>query len=185
MAGIDDIKNLDWKPIWGATVVLLAIMAGSYWYFLEKPANESMKRLQVRIGKLDGKIRVGEAAERNYGKLSLEIRKLEDKLQQTISILPQESALDRLVRQVESLALQSNLDVKVFDPGRRRKKGFYGIQPVSLRLKGTYKDLAGFVEKVAKEERIINLTDIVMNVSKRSLNISMKVQVFWFVAGKK
>jgi len=186
MALADSLKNLEPWKIWAAVGGLIVIVVLAYWYFSYTPMQEQIMALDQKIEKLDTKIRAGQAAKKEYEKFSEEIRSLEAKLDQTIAILPQESAVERIVKQVESLALQSNLEVNLFDPGNRNKKGIYGVQPIALKMSGFYNDLCSFAEKVAQEDRIINLTDITLKQKGGgnrgfSLDVKMTAEIFWFI----
>jgi type IV pilus assembly protein PilO len=186
MAWSDELKSLEPWKIWVGVGVLLVAVALGYWYFSYSPTMDMIDDLNAKIEKLDKKIRAGQAAKKQHEQFAQQIHQLEAKLDQTIAILPQENALDRLVKQVESNALQSNLEVQLFDPAKKTKKPLYGIQPVNLKLKGLYNDLCGFVEKMAQEDRIINLTDITMvqtGAGPKGLQIaiSMTAQIFWFI----
>lgn len=190
MAWTDEIKNLEVWKIWAAVGGLLVLLAGGYWYFSYTPTMELIAGLNKKIEGLDTKIRAGQAAKKQHEQFSQQIHALQAKLDQTIAILPQENALDRLVKQVESLALQSNLQILLFDPRNKIRKNVYGLQPVQLRLKGSYNDFALFVEKIAMEDRIINLTDLEMRQTAGAggkgliLNVSVTAQVFWFIPRK-
>jgi Tfp pilus assembly protein PilO len=186
MAWSDELKSLEVWKIWVATGVLLLAVSVGYWYFSYAPTMELIDGLNIKIEKLDKKIRAGQAAKKQHEQFAQQIHQLEAKLDQTIAILPQENALDRLVRQVETNALQSNLEVQLFDPLRKTKKPLYGIQPINLKFRGFYNDLCVFVEKMAQEDRIINLTDITMSQTGRGakglqIAISMTAQIFWFI----
>lgn len=186
MAWTDSLKSLEPWKIWAAASALIVVVVLSYWYFSYSPMQEQIAVLDQKIEKLDTKIRAGQAAKKEYEKFSEEIRSLEAKLDQTIAILPQENAVERIVKQVESLALQSNLEVNLFDPGNKSKKGIYGVQPISLKMFGQYNDLCLFAERVAQEDRIINLNDIGLRQrgggSKGfSLDVKMTAEIFWFI----
>ena len=186
MAWSDELKNLEPWKVWVGVGVLVVALSVGYWYFSYSPTMELIDGLNAKIEKLDKKIRAGQAAKKQHEQFAQQIRALEAKLDQTIAILPHENDLDRLVKQVEHLALRSNLEVQLFDPQKKAKKALYGVQPVQLKFRGLYNDLCGFVEKIAQEDRIINLTDLVMNQTARGprglqINVTMTAQIFWFI----
>ena len=133
MAFSDSLKGLEPWKIWAGFAGFVVIVTAIYLYASYYPTQELIVQLDQKIEKLDEKIRAGQAAKKEYEKFSEEIRALEAKLDQTIAILPQESAVERIVKQVEYLAQQSNLEVSLFDPGSKSKKGIYGVQPIALR----------------------------------------------------
>jgi type IV pilus assembly protein PilO len=75
-------------------------------------------------------------------------------------VLPEEQDVADLLRRVQAMATQSNLEILGFAPKAVAKKQLHAEWPIGLRLQGNYHDLGSFLERVSKFPRIINVGDI-------------------------
>jgi type IV pilus assembly protein PilO len=70
---------------------------------------------------------------------------------------------------ISSLAQESGLEISLFKPAPEQAKGFYADIPVSMEVKGNYHDIGYFFDKVAKLDRIVNIENISMKLSRTKL----------------
>jgi type IV pilus assembly protein PilO len=75
-------------------------------------------------------------------------------------VLPEEQDVADLLRRVQAMATQSNLEIRGFTPQTVAKKQLHAEWPIGLKLEGTYHDLGAFLERVSKFPRIINVASI-------------------------
>ena len=83
--------------------------------------------------------------------------------------------------------MESNLDMPNFRPQNNRKKGFYAEVPISLKIRGTYHNIAVFFEKVGNMERIMNIQNVTMKPEKERstvLDVTCNAITYTFVKGK-
>ena len=69
-----------------------------------------------------------------------------------------------LLRRIQTLATQSNLQIKGFKPAPIVTKQMHAEWPISLELDGTYHNLGVFFDRVGKFSRIINIGNLTMGV---------------------
>ena len=62
-----------------------------------------------------------------------------------------------LLRRVQTLATQSNLQVRGFRPQAITTKEMHAEWPIALQLEGNYHNLGLFLDRVSKFPRIINI----------------------------
>jgi type IV pilus assembly protein PilO len=74
--------------------------------------------------------------------------------------LPEEKEIPKLLTQVNTLGQQNGLEFLLFRPGPPAKKGFYAEVPIDMRVEGQYHSLGGFLDRVSKLERIVNVSDL-------------------------
>ena len=86
-----------------------------------------------------------------------EIGTLEAQLEALKPILPDERDVGDLLRRVQTLATQSNLQVRGFKPQAITTKEMHAEWPIALQLEGNYHNLGLFLDRVSKFPRIINI----------------------------
>ena len=82
---------------------------------------------------------------------------LEARLDGLRAVLPEEKDVGDLLRRIQTLAVQSNLQIKGFKPAPIVTKQMHAEWPISLELDGTYHNLGQFFDRVGKFSRIINI----------------------------
>ena len=85
---------------------------------------------------------------------------LEGRLQNLKAVLPEEKDAADLLRRMQTVATQSNLEIKGFKPSPTVMKELHAEWPITLQLEGTYHNLAMFFDRVGKFTRIVNITGL-------------------------
>ena len=157
------ISKLPWYGQIGIFVVMSAIMAGAFYYYVETPAQEAMALRQVELNAINQRVQEGQAAARRLPEFRKEIQELEARLEVLKPILPTERDAGDLLRRVQTLAVQSNLTILGFRPQAITLNEMHAEWPISLQLEGNYHNLGLFLDKVSKFPRIINVGSILLN----------------------
>jgi len=152
--------NLPKKQLYVLIGVVVAAVFGLYGYLLMWPMWEEKGRLDAELEKLSGDLRQKQIIANNRPKLEAEIKALEVQLQAALVRLPEEKDIPRLLTQVNTLGQQNGLEFLLFRPGSPVRKGFYAEVPIEMRVEGQFHTLGGFLDKVSKLERIVNVTDM-------------------------
>ncbi len=82
---------------------------------------------------------------------------LEARLDNLRAVLPEEKDVGDLLRRIQTLATQSNLQIKGFKPAPIVTRQMHAEWPINLELDGTYHNLGVFFDRVSKFSRIINV----------------------------
>jgi type IV pilus assembly protein PilO len=130
------------------------------YYFLMNPLWEDKGRHEETLQKLRADLQQKQLVAANRPKLEAEIKALEKELDDALVRLPEEKEIPKLLTQVNTLGQQNGLEFLLFRPGAPAKKGFYAEVPIEMRVEGQYHSLGGFLDRVSKLERIVNVSDI-------------------------
>jgi type IV pilus assembly protein PilO len=150
---IEDIKMPIRIGIFVGTIVLLA---AAFVYFVYMDKQEKIAQTQASI---------------------------QDQFDAALKLLPNEKEIPDLVTKITALGADAGLDLRVFTPKSDRKKEFYKEIPISLRLKGTYHNVAIFFEKVGRMERIMNIQNVNMKperANSTTLNVTCEAITYTF-----
>jgi len=184
------LANLSKKQRIALVGGVAAVVLGLYGYFLIYPMWEDKGKLEGDLEKLQGDLRQKQLIAANRPKLEKEIKDLEAKLEQVLVRLPEEKDIPRLLTQVNTLGQQSGLEFLLFRPVVPVRKGFYAEVPIDVRVEGQYHTVAGFLDKVSKLERIVNVSDFRITPlslqaqqqkADRTIVVDMKATTFTFL----
>jgi type IV pilus assembly protein PilO len=185
---IDQLAKLSLPNKVIALVVLMVIIGFGYYIAFYSPLEETLSQLEKKQEELNEKLMENQAIAQNHDKFEEELAVLDEELKQALNLLPNDSDIRTLLRQISVLQKKTNVTNLMFKPGGEVRKGFYAEIPIELKLEGTYHDIALFFDKVGKLERIVNLSDIELGSPKSIngkiiLNVSCMATTFKFIGG--
>jgi type IV pilus assembly protein PilO len=152
-----DFSKLPWHAQLGAFAALALAGVGAFWYFYASPAQAQNTAKQAQLTKLTKEIDAGWATAKRLPEFRREVTVLEAQLDRLRAVLPEEQDVADLLRRVQAMATQSNLQIKGFSPASVTRREMHAEWPIGLKLEGSYHDLGAFLERVSKFPRIINV----------------------------
>jgi type IV pilus assembly protein PilO len=154
------LSKLPWYGQVGAFVALSLAGAGAFWNWYARDTQASIEQRRGQLAKLRQEIDRGLATAKRLPEFRREVASLESQLDRLRAVLPEEQDVADLLRRVQAMATQSNLEILGFAPKAVAKKQLHAEWPIGLKLQGSYHDLGSFLERVSKFPRIINVGDI-------------------------
>jgi type IV pilus assembly protein PilO len=151
------LAKLPWYAQIGAIVAIALAGAGAFYYFYDMPQQALIETQAKELSDIRGRISKGQAMARQLPEFRKEIGTLEARLESLKPILPDERDVGDLLRRVQTLATQSNLQVRGFKPQAITTKEMHAEWPIALQLEGNYHNLGLFLDRVSKFPRIINI----------------------------
>ena len=163
-----ELKQIPWYwQVVGFAVLAVAALAG-YYYFYEAPIRQEVAAKQKQIDTLRVEIARGRAIAQKLQEFQGEVADLEARLDGLKAVLPEQKDVGDLLRRIQTLATQSNLDIRAFKPQAVVTKQLHAEWPISLELEGTYHDLGLFFDRVSKVPRIINVSNIAVKAREQA-----------------
>ncbi|RMF48238.1 MAG: pilus assembly protein PilO [Deltaproteobacteria bacterium] len=167
-------------------LLLLGVIVGAFVWFVFLPQQEELKRLQAESQRLQVKLQQDQRIANNLPKFKAEYERLKKRLEEALTELPNKQEIPSLLTSIASVAKDNGLDVVRFRPGNEVGKGFYAEVPVSLRLMGTYHQVALFSYAISRLPRIVNLNNLTLKPknskgSRAVLDITCNAVTFRFV----
>jgi Tfp pilus assembly protein PilO len=155
--------GLEGKPWWvGALIGLgLGVAVALLGYQLQiKGMLQQRDRNNSQIVELQGKISRGLAAKAKLPQFREEVALLEVQLEKLLKILPPRRDVQDVLRRFRALAEQEDFVLSEFRPGQEVQKDFYNEWPITVRLRGTYHNLARFFDRMSRFSRIFNVDNL-------------------------
>jgi type IV pilus assembly protein PilO len=162
---IQKLTALEPKQRWllcGVAVVLLVGIG----YYLHWTNTESYETLALAVEEGRQSVQKHQAIATRLDELNTRLQALDDALKVAITLLPETREIPELLTQISQLGLSAGLEFRLFKPEPERPADFYAEVPVSLAILGPFHDLARFFDHLSKLSRIVNVTDIKINLAK-------------------
>lgn len=156
------LSKLPWHVQLGAFAALSIALAGAFYYFVEMKEQAAIETQARELSDIRGRITRGQTMARQLPEFRGQIATLESRLEALKPILPDERDVGDLLRRVQTLATQSNLQVRGFRPQPITTRELHAEWPIALQLEGNYHNLGVFLDRVSKFPRIINISNMVM-----------------------
>lgn len=176
-----------YQRLLGLGVCALLIVAASVWFLL-LPQSDELVRLEDELQRVETELVQKRQIANNLPKFKAEFAKMEKQLEKALTQLPNKKEIPTLLTNLASLAKDSGLDVKKFQPKGEVPKGFFAEVPSQLELQGSYHQIAEFAQAVGELSRIVNLSNLSLSGPKVSdvgdqavLKISCNVTTFRFL----
>lgn len=145
-------------------VFACALIGGLFFYFMYLPKQKELGTLETQLANVQRQYNEKKAIADNLQTFQEEVRRLNEKLAQALTKLPNTAEIDRILIDLPNLAKEEELTVVNFKPGKEVLKGFYAEVPLTLSLRGSYNKLAKFYEKVGRLNRIISIDETALAV---------------------
>jgi len=152
------LTKLPWYAQVGAFVILAGVGLGVFYRYYEEPARADLTARTTQLAALKADIVKGHATERQLPQFRSQVADLQGRLDTLKSVLPEEKDAADLLRNLQTVATQSNLTIKGFKPSPTVMKQLHAEWPIVLELDGTYHNLAVFFDRVSKFTRIVNVS---------------------------
>ena len=138
-------------------IVAVAVLDWQYWYGPQARAlTEAQSRVTERRLELEGKrakANVRAEAERQLRDLTAELRRAQARL-------PDQREIADLLSSIAASGRSAGLEITLFRQKPEAYHDFYAGVPVEMQMRGTYHELATFLDRVKRLDRIVNVTDI-------------------------
>ncbi|MBW1808855.1 MAG: type 4a pilus biogenesis protein PilO [Deltaproteobacteria bacterium] len=142
--------------------IFLGLLTGGHWYLIYQGQKEAKQKLEKKLVVLEKELFEKQEIAGNLSKFKKKVEYLRQKLEEKKKNLPDDSNMDQLLKVLNELSEKSDIRIVKFTPRGEVKKQIYAEIPVEMIIEGNYHEILTFFDKVAKEERIINISNITM-----------------------
>jgi len=176
-----DVNDIESWPvpfkIFAAMVVASLILFAGYWLDIK---NQITDYQQVQRHEKD--LRQSYLIKK---KLSLDLPVYQKQMQtmkKTFAVmlrqLPDKTEIPELLIDITQAGLGRGLYFELFKPGEKRLFDFYAVAPITIKVRGTYHQLANFVSDLAALPRIVTVGNLDINPLKgKSKKLLMTAEI--------
>ena len=163
-----DLNSKPWYVAAIVGVVLGIAMFVVMNIYIFKDIRTQIERLETSIDELEREIEKGRAAKADLPRLEEDIRNYEIELDRLRKILPTKRETDNLIKRAKQLTERGRFRLTRFTPGGFEDRDFFIEWPIRVGLDGTYHELGLFFDRLSRFSRIINVTELTINPTKKA-----------------
>jgi len=154
------LNKLPWYSQVGLFVAIAFAGVAAFYYLYAMPLQDEQADQQRQIETLKIEIRKGNAVAGKLPQFKTQVADLQGRLEGLKAVLPEEKDFGDLLRNLQTLATQSNLTIRVFKPAKVVTRQMHAEWPIDVELEGTYHNLGMFFDRISRFSRVINIGDI-------------------------
>jgi type IV pilus assembly protein PilO len=157
---LDDIFDrppLQKLAIMGAMVLVVAVLD---WTYLYGPSQRALTDLQAEVSQRRTELDSKRSKTNARAALERDLRDLGAELKRAQARLPDQREIANLLDNVASSGRQAGLEITLFRQKPEVLHDFYAEVPVEMQMRGTYQDVALFLDRVKRLDRIVNVSNI-------------------------
>jgi len=152
-----------WALMLGGAVVLTVALFFTY-FKGQREANATAQQA------LDAKVQENKQLEPYVSKLAemdRQVASLQQQLEIEKRIVPDEKEVDGFMKMIDAEALKSGVELRRYTAQQTSSKEFYTEVPFEVELDGPYYSMLNFFDHVAKLERIVNVSNLLVSTVKK------------------
>lgn len=165
---LSEIQNLDFNNIgsWPtpakavAIIILCGLVLGAGYYFDTQEQLDRHARFVQKEAELKSIFEAKQRKAANLEPLKRQLKEMEQTFGGLLKLLPDRTQIDGLLVDISKSGLAAGLEFELFKPGSEIPADFYAIQPIQIRVTGSYHEFGEFISAVAALPRIVTVHDI-------------------------
>jgi Tfp pilus assembly protein PilO len=147
------MKNWPW---YGYLILCLFIFTLVFFFYF-KPKGRELKSLRAERQKMEQEVQSLKAKKLELDKIEADLVSMKANLKELEVIIPQKKEISEILRRIQQLAFDAQLDIIKFAPRGEIKKDFYAEWPIPIEIRGNYHNLASFFDRLSLFSRIFNI----------------------------
>ena len=142
-------------------VLAVVVLDWQYWY---GPNQRDLADVTAQVAQKRADLDSKRGKTNARGELERELRDINAELKRAQARLPDQREIADLLSNVAASGRASGLEIVLFRQKPEIYHDFYADVPVEMQMRGTYTDVALFLDRVKRLDRIVNISD--MNMKK-------------------
>ena len=144
---------------WVAYVLLGSLLGGLVYIFFFKPRQAELNAARVELVNLENELTTLRAKKVQLNKIEAELVDLSKALAELETIIPRKKESGEILRSVQQMAMDSQLELIHYTPEKEVARDFYSEQPIPIEVVGNYHNLGLFFDRLLHFQRIFNIDD--------------------------
>ena len=171
---LENLENLEpSRKIAIAIGVPLLVLLG-YYFLVVSPRLMRTEQLSTHIEEMQQERDKKKFEAEQMPERQKEVDALDKQLKFALTRLPDEKEIPELLSSISNLGRDSGLEILVFRQLPEGYQEFYAEVPVEMQVRGNYHQVAQFLDRVGKLDRIVNVSNIALKAPK---NVDESVQL--------
>lgn len=160
MSLLAGLAEADSKQKLGMLVAGILVVLLIDWSWIYGPRNESLESVRTQVTALQSELEAKRTKSNSRAEFERELALLSGQVREAEARLPDEREIASLLSNIAASARAVGLDLTLFRNRQETYADFYAQVPVEMHMRGTYHELAQFLDRVKRLDRIVNVSDI-------------------------
>ncbi|EDY87187.1 pilus assembly protein, PilO [gamma proteobacterium HTCC5015] len=177
----DNLKKIGSLPLpfrIGVIVLACILVLGAGYALIVSSQQKELEKVQVQESDLKSEFDRKQMKASNLNAYEEQLEEMKKTFGSMLKSLPDKTEVDNLLVEVSRAGSSNNLDITGFKPTGEESKEFYAEYPISMKLRGSYTELTGFISSVAAMQRIVTLHNITIQPGEiEGVNVNTPLDV--------
>ncbi len=149
----------------------LLLLGGAYYYFFFMPKQARLQEVAQTLDARNNKLIIVKKQARSLKKWEEKMAQVEEAFYLATRALPDKKEIPSLLKSVSRAGSTAGLNFVLFQPGSEVKQDFYREIPLSIKVEGTFHQMADFFFQVSRLNRIVNIRTISLRRNKSAAGL--------------
>lgn len=160
---LEDFSKIPLRNKLIVVAAAIVLIAGATYQFSVADSLKAMEKNEERIAKQEQELVKLQQQAQHRTQFMREVERLKQRLREAEEQLPKQAEIPKLLRDIAYEAQQSGLRMDRFELQGEAVQGDFAAVPVKMAVKGSYHEIAVFLDRLSKMPRIVNVTDLNMS----------------------
>ena len=138
----------------------IVLFGGAFYGLDYMPMSEEIATAKNNVGQLEQQLRTVKIRARSLQKFREEYAAVQKRFKEVSKLLPGKREIPELLKSISQQGVDAKLEFNYFSPKPERSKDFYMEIPVSMEVRGGYRNVLDFFDRVGRMDRIVNILNI-------------------------
>jgi type IV pilus assembly protein PilO len=162
------------KIQWLVVLAAGAVISAALYFTVFGSQREANAAVEKKLSAKLAENRELEAYKPKLVELDRQVANLKQQLEIQARIVPDEKQADQFMHVMEAEAGRAGVEIRRYTAKPTTTKEFYTEVPFEIELDGPYYSMLNFFERVAKAERIINISNLLVSTVKKPAEAKAK-----------
>lgn len=169
-----------------AVVLILGLVVLAGWWFDWRHQADALVRVQGEESELRQQFEQKQRRAANLEAYERQLEEMRESFGAMLRQLPSRAEVSRLLVDISQTGLASGLEFELFKPESVVRREFYAELPVTIRVRGQYREFARFVSGVANLPRIVTLDNVRVGPAGQQqdggdLLMNVTARTYWYL----
>jgi type IV pilus assembly protein PilO len=171
---------------WYQYLILVAVLGALAYLIYLKPKQADLQSIRAERIQIEEQVARLQTQKRQMDKIQSEITQLNKVMSELEPLIPRKKETGEILRNVQQLAYDSQLEIVHFQSDRETLKEYYTELPIPVEIIGNYHNLGAFFERMGKFPRIFNIEDFVIRAlpgqtAETTISASFTAKTYFFL----
>ncbi|HEX3740014.1 MAG TPA: type 4a pilus biogenesis protein PilO [Terriglobales bacterium] len=153
---------------WGLVLAVAGLLSAALYFTYFKSQRDSNENAQKSLEAKLQENRELEPYKTKLGEIERQLASLEQQMEIEKRIVPDEKEVDAFIKMLDAEAAKSGIELRRYTAQPTASKEFYTEVPFEIELDGSYYSMMKFFDRVAKLERIVNVSNLLVANTKKA-----------------